>query len=130
MVLLVPSRMIVDTSNKRVWVLMWGRKGRGGSRRIDKTCDRVVRPLMVGLHVRTCDLLRKKKGTLWIPSRHDYPPIRWIILDSLHDPCQLIDTLSSIIILTSPIISSKMSPLKSINWSQVPLPPMPQSDFI
>jgi len=117
MELLSPNRMIVDTSDKRVWVLMWVKKGPGVLRRIDKTCDRVVRPLMVGLHVRTCDLLRKKKGTLWIPSRHDYPPIRGIILDSLHDPSQLIDTLSSIIILTRPIISSKMSPLKPIDRS-------------
>jgi len=117
MELLSPNRMIVDTSDKRVWVLMWVKKGPGVLRRIDKTCDRVVGPLMVGLHVSTFDLLKKKKGTFWIPSRHDYPPIRWIILDSLHDPCQLIDTLSSIIILTSPIISSKMSPLESINWS-------------
>lgn len=117
MELLSPSRMIVDTSDKRVWVLMWVKKGRGVLRRIDKTCDRGVGPLMVGLHIsRSLDVF-KKKGTLWIPSRHDYPPIRWVILDSLYDPSQLIDPLSSIIILTSPIISSKMSPLKSINRS-------------
>lgn len=53
---LVPSRTIVDTSDKRVWVLMWVKKGRGVLRRIDKTCDRVVGPLMVGLTVSTFDL--------------------------------------------------------------------------
>lgn len=62
MELLSPSRMIVDTSDKRVWVLTREKKGRAGLRRIDKTCDRVVRPLMVGLTVSTCDLLKREEG--------------------------------------------------------------------
>lgn len=62
MVLLVPSHMIVDTSDKRVWVLIWVKKGRGVLRRIDKTCDRVVVPLMVGLHISTCDLMEEEEG--------------------------------------------------------------------
>jgi len=62
MELLSPSRMIVDTSDKRVWVWTWVKKGRGVSRRIDKTCDRVVGPSMVGLTVSTCDLMEEEEG--------------------------------------------------------------------
>jgi hypothetical protein len=39
--------MIVDTSGRIVLVLI--RVWRGGLRRIDRTCDRVVRPLRAGL---------------------------------------------------------------------------------
>jgi hypothetical protein len=50
MVLLDLGRRIVDTLNKRVWVLIREIVGRGVLRRIGRTCDMGEEPLMGGLY--------------------------------------------------------------------------------
>ncbi len=69
---------------------------------------------------RKCHLLQLRR----IPRCHYQSTTRWISLNLIDDPLQLVNSLSTIISLFFCIWRIPMSPLKSIHWPQIALLPV------
>lgn len=55
----------------------------------------------------------------WIPRCHDNATIFRLVLDTLNDILQLINALSSVVVLACLVLSAKVSPLKSIDRTEI-----------
>ena len=71
-----------------------------------------------------------KTLTCRIPSAHNDPPIRRVVLDLVDDLSQLIHALTRIVVLARLVRRAEMPPLKSVHRTQIPHPPMREPDPI
>ena len=63
----------------------------------------------------------------WIPCRHDDPSVRWIVPDCVNHCLQLVVSLTGVVGVHVDVFCTKVSPLESIDGSQVALLPISQA---
>ena len=57
----------------------------------------------------------------WVPGRHDDSSVLWIVNDLVDAVLELVNALSSVVRVHINIFGSKVTPLKTVDWSQVSL---------
>lgn len=66
--------------------------------------------------------------TGWIPGRHDYPSIRRVLPDLADALLQLVHPLTRVVLACSRVPCTKVSPLESVDGSEIPFLTISQSD--
>ena len=65
-----------------------------------------------------------------IPSTHDHAPVIRVVLNGRNEFRELIKTFALVVRMHVLIFRSKVSPLKTIYWAQIPLLTMRQSKIV
>ena len=74
--------------------------------------------------------IRENELTCWVPRAQDDPSIHWVLLDLLDHLCELVDSLSRVVVFGGPVFGSEMSPLEPVHGPEISLFAVAESDLV